>query len=105
MPDLYQVIERPLITEKALALNGENQYAFVVHPEANKVQIREAIEELFTTPEGERVTVKKVHTITVKGRTKRFRGAGRITMGKTPDYKKAIVTLAEGQTIQIFEGV
>jgi large subunit ribosomal protein L23 len=105
MPDLYNVIERPLITEKALGLNGQNRYAFVVHREANKIQIRQAIELLFTTPEGEPLTVTDVNTINVKGRTKRFRGAGRIHVGKTPTYKKAIITLAEGQSIEIFEGV
>lgn len=105
MPDLYQIIERPLITEKALTISGERRYAFVVHRGANKIQIREAVEALFTTPEGEKLNVTGVNTMNVKGRTKRFRAFGRFTVGKTATYKKAIVTLAEGQSIQIFEGV
>jgi large subunit ribosomal protein L23 len=105
MPDIYQIIERPLITEKALAINGQRRYAFVVHRDANKIQIRQAVQTLFATPEGEELTVTDVNTMNVKGRTKRFRSVGRIMVGKTQGYKKAIVTLAEGQTIQIFEGV
>ena len=70
MPDIYQIIERPLITEKALAINGQRRYAFVVHADANKIQIRQAIQTLFTTPEGESLTVTDVNTMNVKGRTK-----------------------------------
>lgn len=106
MPDIYSVIERPIITEKSLALNGERKYAFVVHSDANKIQIRAAVETLFTNAEdGAKLTVTGVNTMVVKGKTKRFRVFGRFSVGKTPDYKKAIVTLAEGQSIQLFEGV
>jgi Ribosomal protein L23 len=105
MPDLYQIIERPLITEKALEINNQRRYAFVVHPEANKNQVREAVEALFTQPDGQPLTVTAVNTLNVRGKTKRFRAFGRYTTGKTADFKKAIVTLAEGQSIQIFEGV
>lgn len=105
MPDLYRIIERPLITEKALEINGQRRYAFVVHPDANKNQVRDAIQALFTQPDGQPLTVTAVNTINVKGKTKRFRAFGRASVGKTSDYKKAIVTLAEGQSIQIFEGV
>jgi large subunit ribosomal protein L23 len=105
MPDLYRIIERPLITEKALGINAERRYAFVVSSAANKLQIKEAVEALFTTPEGGKLTVTDVNTMNVKGRTKRFRAFGRLSVGKTSGYKKAIVTLAEGQSIQIFEGV
>jgi large subunit ribosomal protein L23 len=105
MPDLYQVIERPLITEKALELNGQRRYAFAVHPEANKHQIREAIQTLLTDGEGNSVTVVDVNTLRVKGKVKRFRAFGRVSVGRTATYKKAIVTLAEGQSLQIFEGV
>lgn len=105
MPDLYRIIERPVITEKALTLNGERKYAFIVHPDANKLEIRAAVETLFTTPEGGKISVTAVNTIKVKGRTKRYRLFGRMSVGKTPTYKKAIVTVAEGQSIQIFEGV
>ncbi|MFM7322559.1 MAG: 50S ribosomal protein L23 [Armatimonadota bacterium] len=105
MPDLYEVIQRPVITEKALSMNGERKYAFIVHPDANKVQIRSAVENLFTTPEGGKLNVTSVNTIRVKGHTKRYRMFGRMSVGKTPTVKKAIVTVAEGQSIQIFEGV
>ncbi|MFM7323282.1 MAG: 50S ribosomal protein L23, partial [Armatimonadota bacterium] len=97
MPDLYQVIQRPVITEKALTMNGERKYAFIVHPEANKIEIRAAVEALFTTPEGGKLSVTDVNTIRVKGRTKRYRLFGRMSVGKTPTIKKAVVTVAEGQ--------
>jgi len=105
MPDVYDVIQRPVITEKALTMNGERKYAFIVHPDANKVQIRAAVESLFTTPEGGKLNVVAVNTIRVKGHTKRYRLFGRVSTGKTPTIKKAIVTVAEGQSIEIFEGV
>jgi large subunit ribosomal protein L23 len=105
MPDLYKVIERPLITEKALELNGQRKYAFVVHPDANKFQIREAVEALLTDPEGNKVTVTAVNTIVTRGKAKRFRAFGRVSVGRTATVKKAVVTLAEGQSLQIFEGV
>lgn len=105
MPDIYQIIERPIITEKGLELNGQRKYAFVVHPAANKFQIKDAVQALFTTPEGEPVKVTDVNTINIKGKTKRVRAFGRQTSGKQSGFKKAYVTLAEGQSIQIFEGV
>ena len=105
MPDLYNVIQRPIITEKALTMSADRKYGFIVHPDANKIQIREAVETLFTTPEGGKLTVTDVNTINIKGKTKRFRMFGRNTSGKTAGIKKAIVTVAEGQSIQIFEGV
>ena len=105
MPDLYQIIERPVVTEKALEANGQRRYVFVVHPDANKIQIRDAVQKLFTTPEGQPLVVTDVNTINVKGKTKRFRAFRKVSVGKTAGYKKAIVTLAEGQSIQIFEGV
>ncbi len=105
MPDLYQIIERPLITEKALSLSSKNQYAFVVHKNANKHQIKEAVESLFTQPNGEKLTVATVNTINLKPKVKRFRAFGRVTVGKAGGIKKAFVTLVAGQTIQIYEGV
>ena len=105
MPNLYEIIERPLITEKALGLNNENRYAFVVHPDANKYQIKDAIEALFTQPDGTALTVTDVNTINIKPKMKRFRAFGRISIGKAGGIKKAVVTLAPGQSIQIFEGV
>ena len=106
MPDLYKIIERPLITEKALGMNGERKYSFVVHKDANKIQIRHAVQTLFENGEGGGpLTVKDVNTFNIAGKSKRFRAFGRLTMGKSSPKKKAIVTLAEGQTITIFEGV
>lgn len=91
----YQVIVRPLITEKASILASEGKYAFEVAQRANKPQIREAIEAAFN------VTVLAVNTMHVSGKTRRQ--GPRVT--HTRRWKKAIVTLAEGETIQIFEGV
>jgi len=105
MLDRYQIIERPVITEKALGVNGQRRYVFQVHPNANKIQIRDAVQALFTTPEGQPIVVTDVNTIRTKGKTKRFRTMRRVTVGKTATTKKAIVTVAEGQSIQLFEGV
>ncbi|MDX1932078.1 MAG: 50S ribosomal protein L23 [Capsulimonadales bacterium] len=105
MLDRYRIIERPVITEKALAVNGQRRYVFLVHPEANKIQIRDAVQALFTTPEGEPIVVTDVNTIRTKGKMKRFRAVRRVTVGKTATTKKAIITVAEGQSIQLFEGV
>lgn len=91
----YEVIVRPLITEKATILAGERKYAFEVDRKANKSQVRDAIETAFN------VRVTKVNTLNVHGKSRRV---GRRNT-RTRDWKKAIVTLAEGDTIQIFEGV
>lgn len=92
----YQVIVRPLITEKATILASEGKYAFEVDRRANKNQVREAVQTAFD------VSVVKVNTMTVPGKTRRT-GGNRTS--RTRDWKKAIVTLAEGDTIQLFEGV
>jgi large subunit ribosomal protein L23 len=91
----YQVIIRPLITEKATMLAGDHKYAFQVAKHANKKQIREAVELAFE------VKVTDVNTMNMHG--KRRRMGRRLT--RAPDWKKAIVTLAEGESIQIFEGI
>ena len=91
-----QVLVRPLITEKATMLTGENKYAFRVDPRANKIQIRQAVEAAFD------VRVTAVNVLNVKGKRRRL---GRRSPGKSPDWKKAIVTLAEGDKLEIFEGV
>ena len=91
----YQVILRPLITEKATLMTGDNKYAFEVDQRANKNQIREAVTLAFN------VQVTKVNTMNVRGKVRRM---GR-RPSRTRDWKKAIVTLAEGDTIQLFEGV
>jgi len=94
--DLYSVIKRPLITEKAtLARDEANKYAFEVDRRANKIEIEKAVEKLF------KVKVLTVRTMNVAGKKKRM---GRI-VGRKSDWKKAIVTLAPGQTIEVFEKV
>ena len=90
----YDVIRRPLITEKSTTLSSENKVSFVVAKDADKSAIKEAVEALF------KVKVANVNTINQQGKTKRFRGV----MGKRADFKKAIVTLAEGQNIDLTAG-
>lgn len=90
----YEILVRPLLTEKAgIGSDMEfPQYSFVVHIESNKVQIRRAIEAAFD------VKVKSVNTIRVTGKRKRLRFR---EQGKRPDWKKAIVTLEKGQSINL----
>lgn len=96
MKDSYSVLKRPLITEKSNLMKEElNQIAFEVDRRANKIEIKEAVKKLFN------VTVVKVRTFNMLGKRKRM---GR-TEGKTSDWKKAIVTLKEGERIEFFEGV
>ncbi len=93
---LEQVIKRPLIlTEKGARLREEqSKYSFEVDLEANKIQVKDAVERLFN------VSVKDVHTLIVRGHMRRM---GR-KYAKTRNWKKAIVTLKEGETIDFFEG-
>jgi large subunit ribosomal protein L23 len=91
----HQIIVRPLITEKNTNLMTLGKYCFEVDRSANKTQIKDAVEEIFS------VTVLKVHTLNVRGKQRR-RGTH---YGYTADWKKAIVTLAEGDRIELFEGV
>ena len=95
MADPRDILLRPLVTEKTSLLMQENKYTFLVPLTANKVEIRQAVEQVF------KVKVLAVNTIRVMGKTKRM---GRYE-GKRPDYKKAIVKLAAGETIPFFEGV
>ena len=93
----YDVIIRPVITEKSMADMGEKKYTFLVHPEAHKTQIKEAVEKMF-----EGTKVKSVNTINSDGKKKR-RG---MVVGKTAKTKKAIVALTEeSKDIEIFEGL
>jgi large subunit ribosomal protein L23 len=94
--NLTDVIKRPLITEKATFLKGEaNSVLFAVDPRANKKEVREAVEKMF------QVKVLEVRTMNVAGKVKR---RGR-TLGLRPGWKKAVVTLKEGDRIEFFEGV
>ena len=94
--ELYRILEKPLVTEKsAQALAETNRVTFRVKRSANKRQVKEAVEQIFS------VTVRHVNTLVVKGKYKR---QGR-SVGKTQTWKKAIVLLAKGDKIDIFEGV
>jgi large subunit ribosomal protein L23 len=96
MMDPYSIIRTPLLTEKCHDLKEKhNQVAFRVDTGANKVQIKEAVEKIF------KVKVKSVNIMNVQGKRKRL---GR-NMGKRPDWKKAVVTLQPGETLEIIEGV
>ena len=93
----YDVILKPIVTEKSMAAMGEKKYTFLVHTEANKTMIKEAVEKMF-----EGTKVKSVNTMNLDGKTK-SRG---MTFGKTAKTKKAIVTLTEdSKDIEIFEGL
>jgi len=92
---LYGVILAPVITEKATMGSQHNQVTFKVRLDATKPEIRAAVEGLFN------VKVRAVNTVNVKGKLKAFRGR----IGRRSDWKKAIVSLAEGQTIDVTTGV
>ena len=95
MPTAYQTIVRPLVTEKSQAgYHDRGEYTFEVHPDANKTAIKQAVEQLFG------VKVTGVWTMNQRGKTRRV---GK-TVGTRPNWKKAIVKLREGDTIEIFEG-
>ena len=93
----YDVILKPIVTEKSMELMGDKKYTFLVHTDATKSQIKEAVEKMFEGTE-----VKSVNTMNMDGKSKR-RG---YTVGKTAKTKKAIVTLTENsKDIEIFEGL
>jgi len=93
----FDVILRPVVTEKSMADMAEKKYTFLVHPEANKVQIKEAVEKMF-----EGAKVKAVNTMNLEGKKKR-RG---MVIGKTAKRKKAIITLAaDSKEIEIFSAL
>lgn len=87
------IILAPVVSEKSYALIDQNAYTFVVHPDANKTEIRHAVEQIWG------VKVVSVNTLNRKGKEKRFR----FSTGKRNDTKRAIVKLAEGEKIEIFE--
>jgi large subunit ribosomal protein L23 len=91
----YDTVLSPVITEKATLLSEHNKVVFKVAKHATKDQIAEAVEQLF------KVNVTKVNTLVVKGKTKVFRGV----KGRRSDFKKAVVTLAPGQSIDIATGL
>ena len=91
----FEIIRRPVVTEKSTMLQDQNRYTFEVAPSATKHQIKEAVQEAFN------VSVASVNTMTVRGKRKRF--GPRPT--KPKNWKKAVVQLAPGSVITIFEGV
>ena len=94
--DHRDVILRPVVSEKSYALLDANTYTFVVHPDANKIEIRQAVEAIFG------VRVDKVNTLNRQGKAKRNRKSW--TMGRRPATKRAVVTLVDGDHIDLFEG-
>lgn len=100
MPDLkyYDIILKPVITEKSMSEMTDKKYAFYVHPDATKPQIREAVQKMF-----EGTKVDKVNTMHVKGKLRRTRTA---KYGRTADRKKAIVKLtSDSKEIELFQGM
>ena len=93
--DMYDIVRSPIITEKATRLAENNQVVFEVRKDATKPQIAASIEAIF------KVKVLAVNTLTIKGKTKFFKGR----RGRRSDYKKAMVTLAAGQTIDMSNGI
>ncbi|HAP93884.1 MAG TPA: 50S ribosomal protein L23 [Desulfotomaculum sp.] len=92
MKNPRDIVKWPMVTEKTYSLAGQNKYTFIVEPAANKVEIKKAVEELF------KVQVIKINTMNVKGKPCRVRNIA----GYKPDRKKAIVTLKQGDKIEIF---
>lgn len=93
------VLKKPLVTEKVSALNEKGKYGFIVDIEANKVEIKKAVEKQYG------VTVERVNTMRMMGKQKsRYTKAG-VLSGRKPNFKKAIVTLAEGEVIDFYSNV
>ena len=95
---MLQVLNKPLLTEKAMAMSEKGQYAFDVNPNSNKIEIRKAVEEMYE------VNVESVRTVRIKGKVKARMTKKGFIKGKNPLRKKAYVTLKEGQTIEIVSG-
>ena len=93
MANVYDIIIRPVITERSMAATSDKKYVFEVAPTAGKIEIKNAVEQIFG------VKVAKVNTLNMYGKEKR---TGRFPAGRRPSWKKAMVTLAEGETIEIF---
>lgn len=91
---LYDVIERPVVTEKSTVAGEQNKLTFKISPTATKKDVKAAVESIFN------VKVKKVNTINVEGKAKRFRGQP----GQRQDYRKAVVTLEAGSQVDVAAG-
>ena len=98
MRNIFEILKRPILTEKMLKLQeSKRQYAFEVDRKANKLEVKRAVQDKFD------VTEENVNIIMVKGKSKRLNTRRGITQGKRSDWKKAIVTLREGDLINFFE--
>lgn len=93
--EMYDIIKRPLVTEKTAMLGEQNKYVFEVVKSATKPLIKKIVEEIF------KVAVTKVNMLTIPGKVRRFKG----TIGRQSDVKKAIVTLAKGNVIDLTGGI
>lgn len=92
---LYEIIKQPVVTEKTTKISENNQFVFKVENTSSKLDIKKAVEKIF------KVKVKSVNTIKIKGKTKVFKG----TKGRRSDYKKAVVTLKKGETLDYSGGI
>lgn len=98
MTTLYEILRRPLVTEKTSYQSGKNQYTFIVADSATRTQVKDAVETIYD------VSVTRVNIINIPAKRGRRLRSRRMSIRK-PAFKKAIVTLAAGQTLPIFEGV
>ena len=96
----HNILLKPIITEKAEALSeGSNKYSFLVHKKANKLEIRKAIEDKYS------VKVARVNTLIMPSKAKSRNTKSRVLIGRVPSYKKAIISLKDGETIDFFGDV
>ena len=93
------VLVKPLITEKASALNEKGKYGFIVEKAANKVEIKKEVEKMYG------VTVESVNTMIYQGKAKSRYTKSRVISGRAPSYKKAVVTVADGDVIDFYSGI
>ncbi len=93
--NIYDIIVRPLETEKGYLLREQGKYVFVVHMDANKLQVKQAVEEIYN------VDVNRVHVMVMPGKINKMRGRRRVS--RRPPWKKAVVTLAPGTRIEALE--
>lgn len=94
-----EILKRPIVTEKVSALNERGTYGFIVHRQANKIQIREAIEKAYG------VTIESIRTMNYPGKKKSRYTKSRIITGRTSAFKKAIVQVADGDVIDFYSNV
>jgi large subunit ribosomal protein L23 len=93
------VLIKPLITEKASALNEKGKYGFIVEKDANKVEIKKEVEKMYG------VTVESVNTMIYQGRSKSRYTKSRVISGRSSSFKKAVITVADGDVIDFYSGI